>query len=80
MAQSRYAESLEVLEELKTLCPKEAPIYVMMGKIHRKQGNKRAALQAYTMALELDQKDTNMVKTLIDKLHSEDEMHDESEF
>ena len=32
------------------------------------------------MALELDQKDTNMVKTLIDKLHSEDDIHEENEF
>lgn len=32
------------------------------------------------MALELDQKDTNMVKTLIEKLNSEDDRHDENEF
>ena len=54
MALNRLPESLEVLKELKMLCPKEAPIYVTMGKIYRKQGNKRMALQAYTMALELD--------------------------
>ena len=69
MALGRYQESLAVLEELKTLCPKEAPIFVTMGKIYKKQGDKKRALQAYTMALELDQKDTNLVKTLIDKLH-----------
>jgi len=32
------------------------------------------------MALELDQKDTNMVKTLIEKLHAEDVMHEENDF
>ena len=32
------------------------------------------------MALELDPKDTNMVKTLIDKLHSDNDMHEENEF
>jgi hypothetical protein len=32
------------------------------------------------MALELDQKDTNRVKSLIDKLHADDEMHEENEF
>lgn len=80
MALNRYEESLEVLNELKTLCPKEAPIFVTMGKIHKKLGDKQKALQAYTMALELDQKDTNMVKTLIEKLHSEDDRHDENEF
>ena len=80
MALNRLPESLEVLHELKALCPKEAPIYVTMGKIHRKLGDKKQALQAYTMALELDQKDTNMVKSLIDKLHSEDQIHEENEF
>lgn len=49
-----------------------------MGKIYKKLGEKKQALQAYTMALELDQKDTNMVKTLIDKLHSDDDMHEEN--
>ena len=80
MAMNRLDESIEVLEELKALCPKEAPIYVTMGKIYRKKGEKKKALQAYTMALELDQKDTNMVKSLIDKLHSEDQIHEENEF
>ena len=51
-----------------------------MGKIYKKLGEKKQALQAYTMALELDQKDTNMVKTLIDKLHSDDDMHEENGF
>ena len=32
------------------------------------------------MALELDQKDTNRVKSLIEKLHSDSEMHEENEF
>jgi len=41
MALGRYKESLKVLHELKALCPKEAPIYVTMGKIYRKQGDKR---------------------------------------
>jgi len=39
---------------LKSLCPKEAPIFVTMGKIYKKLGDKKQALQAYTMALELD--------------------------
>jgi len=41
---NRFAESLEVLNELKALCPKEAPIYVMMGKIYKKLGDKKLAL------------------------------------
>lgn len=44
MTLNRFAESLEVLQELKALCPKEAPIYVMMGKIYKKLGDKKLAL------------------------------------
>jgi len=80
MALNRYQESLKVCQELKSLCPKEAPIFVTMGKIFKKLGDKKQALQAYTMALELDQKDTNRVKSLIDKLHADDDMHEENEF
>ena len=80
MALNRYQEALKVCQELKNLCPKEAPIFVTMGKIYKKLGQKKQALQAYTMALELDQKDTNCVKALIDKLHSDLDMHDEDEF
>lgn len=33
-------------------------------------GNVEKALQYFTKALDLDPKDTNMVKSLIDKIHS----------
>lgn len=33
-------------------------------------GNIEKALQYFTKALDLDPKDTNMVKSLIDKIHS----------
>jgi anaphase-promoting complex subunit 3 len=80
MALGRYQDSLEVLDELKVLAPKESPIFVQKGKIYKKLGEKQKALQAFTMALELDQKDTNMVKTLIEKLHSDDDPNDDNEF
>ena len=68
MTLERYEEALEVFEELSHLVPKEAPIYIMIGKIHKKQGAAGLALRAFNKALDLDPKDTNMVKTLIDKL------------
>lgn len=40
----------------------------MIGKIHKLLGRKDLALRAFNKALDLDQKDTNMVKSLIDKL------------
>jgi hypothetical protein len=41
MALNRYQESLKVCLELKSLCPKEAPIFVTMGKIYKKLGDKK---------------------------------------
>ena len=42
----------------------------MIGKIYRRKGIIDRALQHFTKALDLDPKDTNMVKSLIDKIHS----------
>jgi hypothetical protein len=42
----------------------------MIGKIYRRRGQLDRALQHFTKALDLDPKDTNMVKSLIDKIHS----------
>jgi len=41
----------------------------MIGKIYRRKGQIDKALQHFTKALDLDPKDTNMVKSLIDKIH-----------
>ena len=70
---------MEVLDELAKLCPKEAPIHVTMGKIYKLLGRKAEALRAYNKALDLDQKDTNLVKGLIEKLHGNDEISEDND-
>ena len=75
----RYQECLEVLEELTKIVPKEAPIHITMGKIYKLMGRKADALRAYNKALDLDPKDANMVKTLIDKLHQNDDMTEDND-
>lgn len=79
MSLERYSDALEVLEKLTHLVPKEAPVYIMIGKIHKKLGRKDLALQAFNIALELDPKDTNMVKSSIDKLDQSMEVSDEGD-
>ena len=69
VALERQEEALAVLLELQNQVPKEAPIHVMIGKIYRRKGMIDRALQHFTKALDLDPKDTNMVKSLIDKIH-----------
>lgn len=68
MTLGRYSEALEMLEQLTHLVPKEAPVFIMIGKIQKRVGRQDLALAAFNKALELDPKDTNMVKSLIDKL------------
>ena len=57
-----------MLKDLELIVPKEAPVQIMIGKIYKVLGKKDLALRAFKKALDLDQKDTNMVKSLIDKL------------
>ena len=51
----------------------------MIGKIYKKMGNIDRALQHFTKALDLDPKDTNMVKSLIDKIHSNNDINDDGD-
>jgi len=59
--------------------PKEAPIHIVIGKIYKKLGNVEKALHHFTKALDLDPKDTNMVKSLIDKIHSNTDINEDAD-
>jgi len=37
VALERYEEALEVLTEITHITPKEAPVFIMIGKIHKKR-------------------------------------------
>ena len=50
---------------MKELLPKEAPIYINIGKIYKKFGKIKEALENFNIALDLDPKDINQVKNLI---------------
>jgi len=79
MSLERFEDALKVLLDLMIQVPKEAPIHIVIGKIYKKLGDIDKALQHFTKALDLDPKDTNMVKSLIDKIHSNTEMNDDAE-
>jgi anaphase-promoting complex subunit 3 len=79
MSLERYDEALKVLLELMTQVPKEAPIHIVIGKIYKKLGDVTKALQFFTKALDLDPKDTNMVKSLIDKIHSNTDINEDAD-
>uniref|UniRef100_A0A240PK86 Cell division cycle protein 27 homolog n=1 Tax=Anopheles epiroticus TaxID=199890 RepID=A0A240PK86_9DIPT len=55
----RYHEALKELEELKQIVPKEAMVYYLMGKIHKKLGNVDLALMHLSWATDLGSKGAN---------------------
>jgi len=73
----QYEEARKELEILKDFAPKEAPIYFLMGKIYKKLGQIGKAMNCFTMALDLDTKSANYIKSAIDKLNSPDEDSEE---
>lgn len=74
----QYENALKVLEELKQKLPKEAPIHVLIGKVCLKLGNKDRALIHFNMAMDLNPKEANLIKTLIDRM--ERNLSDDNEF
>lgn len=79
MSLEKYEEALKVLLDLMITVPKEAPIHIVIGKIYKKLGDVNKALQYFNKALDLDPKDTNMVKSLIDKIHSNTDINEDAD-
>ena len=75
----RDQDALDLLLQMNKDGPKEPPIYINMGKIYKKQGNLKEALKYFNCALNLDPKDINQVKSLIDRIHQSQEYPDEAE-
>ena len=76
----RYEDALVVFNELTHLVPNEAPLYLQIGKIQKKLGRTDLALQAYNRALDLDPKDNNLVKNLIENINNANEQSEDEEF
>ena len=50
--------------------PREGPIPMLMGYIYKKLGKKDNAHKFFSIALDLESKDTQRIKELIESLHS----------
>jgi anaphase-promoting complex subunit 3 len=68
MSQGKNDEALEILKNLEENMPKEAPIYISIGKIYRSKKDYKKALDYFNKAIDLDPKDSNLAKTLIERL------------
>lgn len=65
----RDDEALEQLEALRKESPKEAHLYIQIGKIQAKLGNCDKALKAYNDAHDLNPKNHSEIQSLIEQLH-----------
>ena len=71
MIAKRYDEALEILLGLVENMPKEASVHMMIGKIFKIKKEYTKALTHFNLAIDIEPKDSNMAKSLIEKLYSD---------
>jgi tetratricopeptide (TPR) repeat protein len=67
----RDDEALQILLELNEKRPKEAPIHILIGRIYKTKKEFTKALNHFNAAIDIDPKDSNLAKSLIEKLYTE---------
>ncbi|ORX95490.1 TPR-like protein, partial [Basidiobolus meristosporus CBS 931.73] len=70
MTLERYEEALPLFQHLKEIYPQEAGIRFLMGQALKKLGNTTDALMELTKALDMDCKNTNIIRSAIEMLPS----------
>ena len=79
LSEDRLEDALEELERLKEVAPREASVFFLIGRIHKKLGAADAAMVAFSTALDLKpaSADVNLIKSAIEKLHVPDDSEEE---
>ena len=62
-------EALTILLELNEKRPKEAPIHILIGRIYKIKKDFNKALSHFNAAIDIDPKDSNLAKSLIENLY-----------
>jgi anaphase-promoting complex subunit 3 len=75
----KYEKALQELEQLRSAMPKEAPIPQLIGKIYKQLGMIEKAHSFFTLALDLENKDSQKIKAMIDSLHNMNEFNDDND-
>ena len=76
----QYESALSELEKLRILMPRESPIPILIGKIYKKTNKIDKAHYYFTLALDLEPKDTQRIKGFIDSLNNNNELIEELDF
>lgn len=74
----RYEEALKELRQVNDAAPREAQIHFAMGRLHQRLGRTQKAMRCFLDALDLDPKDTNLIKSAMEKM--EDPQHHQSAY
>ena len=75
----RYNNALQELEKLRALMPKEAPIPQLIGRIYKQLGDIDKAHLFFTLALDLDTKDSQRIKGMLDSLHNNNDFNEDTD-
>jgi tetratricopeptide (TPR) repeat protein len=62
-------EALTILLELNEKRHKEAPIHILIGRIYKIKKDFNKALSHFNAAIDIDPKDSNLAKSLIENLY-----------
>ena len=79
----QYEVGLAELEKLRIIMPRESPIPILIGKVYKKLDKIDKAHHYFSIALDLETRDTQRIKGLIESLHNSDSnqlFNEESEF
>lgn len=68
-----YDAALDILNHLDKLIPKESPIHVLLGRIYKIKKEYAKAQHHFDVAMDLNSKDSNMIKGLMEKLRDEED-------
>ena len=63
-----WQAALQACERLEAVVWREASVYVLMGRVYRALGDVDAAMRCWVLALELDVKDSNGVKGMMEAM------------
>lgn len=72
ISMERYEDALSELERVRDNVPRESSVQYIMGNVCKKLGKIEQAMRCYMTALDLDPKDSNLIKAAIDKLDEPD--------
>jgi anaphase-promoting complex subunit 3 len=68
----RNEEALVELERVRDAAPREAQIHFSMGRLYKRMGRTERAMRCFLDALDLDPKDTNLIKVAMEKMDEPD--------